>query len=894
MAGVVPVLPRFRFFDAKGDPLSGGSVTVYYAGTTAKTLVFQDRALSIAQENPVELDADGAADIWVTPGLAVKFLLKDAAGVTVPGGAIDDIPSTGDATSPQIQQTTIDRFSGTGAQTAFTLSVTPASENDVDAYVAGVYQQKDTFSLVGTTLTFAVAPAAGTNNVEIVSRVLLDYATFAQPLIALAGEATGAAEAANGDAQQTAQDRVQTGLDRIQTGQDRVQTGQDRLQTGLDRAAASNSAANADTSEASAAAIVLGNFAQAGSSQVRSYTGRFRDWVSLLDFIPSTEHAAIRARASVIDCYPYWVEAHTSQTFGSGIYISGPPVYVPSGQYEFGTAMQPKRWGKLYGEGSGMPGGPDVVFRWAAGKSGIVIHRHNTMDNLTVASTTAADGFMVEGIQLVGQYSATPDAMGGHGVSMRARGVLRNCLISGFSGDGIHIIAVSGGGGATEGNANGWVVDTCRSQNNGEWGLQCAGADANAGRAASLDCSQNGTGGIFDNSFLGNTYIQPQAAGDGSGIAGYNTTRARSGLVWFGGQRYTANYPATDAQLVATTPGTDSTIWAPGSVVAFGNPTHPLWVAAQPVGTYFASSSYRFTNANSRGLVDNPYEEGGYAGAYSTAPTQFNNGQLSGAATLLARWIASTIGLSCPGQITAATLSFTAGTKWLDTQALFNWEQKATTGRWSMYWANIERDHWTLYDRGASTGGGYARTVDATAPGGNNGSLGIGAHYFGSRTQMKFRGLATAAPVGGTIAYLQGDYLWNSAPTAGNALGWTCLAAGTPGTWVEGSILPGDNSTNITQATNKATAVTLNKRRGHITMVAGTSIAANGIATFTLNNNIIGVDDSVYVQRDSGGTASSYNVWCDSTAAGSCVICVHNVTAGALAEAVRLKFSVIS
>jgi len=62
---------------------------------------------------------------------------------------------------------TIDSFNGTGAQVAFTLSFDPLTENNTNVYVYGVYQQKNTYSVVGTTLTFSEAPPTGTNNVEV-------------------------------------------------------------------------------------------------------------------------------------------------------------------------------------------------------------------------------------------------------------------------------------------------------------------------------------------------------------------------------------------------------------------------------------------------------------------------------------------------------------------------------------------------------------------------------------------------------------------------------------------------------------------------------------------------------------------------------------------------------
>jgi hypothetical protein len=62
----------------------------------------------------------------------------------------------------------VDRFNGTGSQTAFTLSSAPANgENNTMVFVSGVYQQKNTYSLSGTTLTFSAAPPSGTGNVEV-------------------------------------------------------------------------------------------------------------------------------------------------------------------------------------------------------------------------------------------------------------------------------------------------------------------------------------------------------------------------------------------------------------------------------------------------------------------------------------------------------------------------------------------------------------------------------------------------------------------------------------------------------------------------------------------------------------------------------------------------------
>ena len=67
----------------------------------------------------------------------------------------------------------VQRFSGTGAQTAFTLNVEPRTEALIDIFINGVYQQKDSFTVVGNLLTFSEAPPAGTNNIEVVISVTI-------------------------------------------------------------------------------------------------------------------------------------------------------------------------------------------------------------------------------------------------------------------------------------------------------------------------------------------------------------------------------------------------------------------------------------------------------------------------------------------------------------------------------------------------------------------------------------------------------------------------------------------------------------------------------------------------------------------------------------------------
>lgn len=61
-----------------------------------------------------------------------------------------------------------DYFNGTGSQTAFTLTRTVNSVNDIEAVVNNVVQQPSSaYTISGTTITFTSAPSAGTSNIYV-------------------------------------------------------------------------------------------------------------------------------------------------------------------------------------------------------------------------------------------------------------------------------------------------------------------------------------------------------------------------------------------------------------------------------------------------------------------------------------------------------------------------------------------------------------------------------------------------------------------------------------------------------------------------------------------------------------------------------------------------------
>lgn len=76
MATIAP-LGIYQAFDDNGDPLAGGKLNTYAAGTTTPKATYTTAAGDIENDNPVELDASGMANVWLGDG-GYKFVLTDA------------------------------------------------------------------------------------------------------------------------------------------------------------------------------------------------------------------------------------------------------------------------------------------------------------------------------------------------------------------------------------------------------------------------------------------------------------------------------------------------------------------------------------------------------------------------------------------------------------------------------------------------------------------------------------------------------------------------------------------------------------------------------------------------------------------------------------------------
>jgi len=152
----------WQFFDNNGAPLAGGLIYTYEAGTTTPQITYTTSAGTVAHPNPIVLNSAGrvpGGEIWLLMGSNYKFVLQTSAAVTI--ATYDNIFGSGSRVA------FLNNFTGTGSQTSFTLTAARSDENNTQVYINGVYQQKNTYSLVSSNiLTFSAAPPV-TSTIEV-------------------------------------------------------------------------------------------------------------------------------------------------------------------------------------------------------------------------------------------------------------------------------------------------------------------------------------------------------------------------------------------------------------------------------------------------------------------------------------------------------------------------------------------------------------------------------------------------------------------------------------------------------------------------------------------------------------------------------------------------------
>ena len=98
LAGTTIISPEpiLHFVDNNGNPLVGGQLFTYAAGTTTPLATYTDATGATPNTNPIILNSRGEANVWLNPALAYKFILSpstDSNPPTNPYWTVDQINS---------------------------------------------------------------------------------------------------------------------------------------------------------------------------------------------------------------------------------------------------------------------------------------------------------------------------------------------------------------------------------------------------------------------------------------------------------------------------------------------------------------------------------------------------------------------------------------------------------------------------------------------------------------------------------------------------------------------------------------------------------------------------------------------------------------------------------
>jgi hypothetical protein len=560
---------------------------------------------------------------------------------------------------------------------------------------------------------------------------------------------------------------------------------------------------------------------------------------------------------------------------------AGVSLLIPAGRYFLGTnTLDIITTMILEGEGVGAEAAQSTVLRWSAGATGIRVQTRSTSGATTSGLSLAysGEGSIIRNLALIGGYTTTDADF--HGIHLRGRATIQDCFIAGFEGEGIYIYAAS----PTNGNANNWriervVVQQCRN------GLLTDGPDVNAGHALAVSANSNRQWGIFDSSFLGNTYMACHVAGSGSGA--YKTDDINARNVFIGcysesgqpissfvnptlvlGGLHAAGVPGVswltaDQGLRAT-----ANFYVDGNFQAFGN-THTFGPSsgdpAYDTSIYFDSPNFNTTLVFRSWSAGVPQTDA-YLIAYRNFGVYFNsrlgfNFQYDGADT---------------AQITATGVNITTGKNLaynsvpvLAAGVLTAAAMPAFTGDVTSTAGSL-----ALSLSAATVVAKLAGQALAPASVAATGTV-TGSNLSGTNTGDE-TSATVVAKIAGQAAAPASVAATGTVTTSGGSLGYATGAGGA-----------------VTQATSKSTGVTLNKSCGKITM-SGVALAAAGIAEFTVTNSQVANTDTVILNLASGATTSTaYRYWISAVAGGSFKVCVENRSAGSLSEALVFNFAVI-
>jgi hypothetical protein len=194
------------------------------------------------------------------------------------------------------------------------------------------------------------------------------------------------------------------------------------------------------------------------------------------------------------DMLPAFNAAHNSS--GAAPTWLGPNITIPAGTYFLNGTWEIRREVHVFGAGCGSEiGASTTSLTFPSNTTGIRLFSNRE----TGESSNNSAHSTFQNIHLQAQSKAST----GHGIHSRARAYFHSVRVDGFKEDGFHFYGDSA---TSAGDCNQWMMSFCDANDNGGHGFFVQGADSNAGLCIGCNFKSNGGWGIYDNSFLGNTY----------------------------------------------------------------------------------------------------------------------------------------------------------------------------------------------------------------------------------------------------------------------------------------------------------------------------------------------------------------------------------------------------
>lgn len=197
---LAPIL-NSQIVDANGDPNTGGLVETYLAGSTTPAAVYTTDSGSTPHTNPIVLNSLGwptLGAVWLTGGLAYKFVIKNALGVTL--RTIDNVSGINDAAVSQsewvesgLTPTYIDAtsFSVPGDQTGILQVNRRVRTQNTSGFIYSLITDS-VFAAGLTTVTLQNDSGALDAGLSTVAYGLLSASPQSIPVVAVSSGGTGA------------------------------------------------------------------------------------------------------------------------------------------------------------------------------------------------------------------------------------------------------------------------------------------------------------------------------------------------------------------------------------------------------------------------------------------------------------------------------------------------------------------------------------------------------------------------------------------------------------------------------------------------------------------------------------------------------------------------------